>query len=292
MRTVSTLDGIESKLVHRVNFESDFMQGQPKLAITDFADQRRVMWSSIAQTHSVDEMGVRRLLNSLDALLAALPPGDPNRRFVLHEQAYLYAYLMKVDPAIKLFMQAELEGLSPIAKSVSAAHALYVCGEIHMAVKEVELVNLEKADSADLIAVANQCVHLGLFRRARDLYEKAGASVEGYVGRVKCAAELMEGIDASDHEVSDRLAVAARIVREMSCHPLIGYDVFAMHDEGILFRFVVRDDIERLVEIDMEIDSVLSSTFDSSIDELFSIGICPHTAGSLKEIGDAYNVSV
>lgn len=268
------------------------MQGQPKLAIADFANQRRVMWSSIAQTHTVNEMAVRRLLNSLDALLAVLPTGDPGRGIVLHEQAYLYAYLMKVDSSTKLFMQAELEGLPPLAKSVSAAHALYVCGEINMAVKEIELANLEKAKSRDLIAVANQCVHLGLFRRARDLYQKIGSSGDDYVDRVICAAEMMDEINALDHEVSDRLAVAARIVKEMSCHPLIGYDVFAMHGEGILFRFVVRDDVERLVDIDQEIDVALSHKFDSPLDALFSVGICPHTEGSLKEIGDAYNVSV
>jgi len=268
------------------------MQGQPKLAIADFADQRRIMWEAIAKTHMIDEMAVRRLLNQLDALLAALPRGHQSRPLVLHEQAYLYAYLMKADPALKLFIQAESEGLPSIAKSVSTAHALYICGEMNMAVEEIERASLDDAGSDELIAVANQCVHLGLFRRARDLYEKAGSPIEGYVARVTCAAELMEEIGASDHDVSDRLSVAAQIVKDMSQHPFIGYDVFAMRGEGILFRFVVRDDIGRLVEIDREIDAALSNQFNSPVDGLFSVGIYPHEEGSLKEIGDAYNVSM
>lgn len=268
------------------------MQGQPKLAIADFADQRRVMWEAFAKTHIIDEMAVRRLLNHLDALFAALPSGHRSRPLVLHEQAYLYAYLMKADSAVKLFIQAESEGLPPVAKSVSTAHALYVCGEMKMAVEEIERVSLDGAGSDELIAVANQCVHLGLFRRARDLYEKAGSTIEGYVARVICAAELMEEIGASDQEVSDRLAVVAHIVKDMSRHPFIGYDLFAMRGEGILFRFVVRDDIGRLVEMDRQIDEALSNQFESPIDRLFSVGIYPHEDGSLKEIGDAYNVSM
>lgn len=268
------------------------MQGQPKLAIVDFADQRKVMWHAIAQTHIVDEMAVRRLMNKLDSLLGALPPGDKSRPFVLHEQAYLYAYLMKTESCVKLFSQAESEGFSPLQKAISAAHALYVCGELRMAVEEIQRVNLEGRDTKELIAVANQCVHLGLFKRARDIYEKSGEPINGYAKRVVCAAELMDEIGASDHDISERLAVAAEIVKRLSCHPLIGYDVFAMHDEGILFRFVVRDEMDNLVEIDREIDDTLAQKFDGPIDKLFSVGVCPHVAGGLKEIGEAHNVSV
>lgn len=268
------------------------MQGQPKLAITDFADQRKVIWHAIAQTHTVDEMAVRRLLNKLDSLLGALPYGDKSRPVVLHEQAYLYAYLMKAELSAKLFLQAESEGFSPLQKAVSAAHALYVCGELSMAVEEIERVKLESREPRELIAVANQCVHLGLFRRARDIYEKSGQPINGYVKRVICAAELMDEIGATDHDVSDRLAVAAEIVKRLSSHPLIGYDVFAMRDEGILFRFVVRDEINHLVEIDREIDEALALKFNGSIDSLFSVGVCPHAPGALKEIGEAHNVSV
>lgn len=290
-QTVSTSELIETKLAYRFNSESDFMQGQPKLAIAGFADQRRLMWDSIAHTHVVNQIAVRRLYNDIDGLLAVLPLGHPGRPFALHEQAYLCAYLMKSDASLKLFLQAETEGLPPIAKAVSAAHAMYVCGEIKLAINEIEHVNLDKAESRDLLAVADQCVHLGLFRRARDLYLAAG-SAEGYVERIVCAAELMDEIGGTDREVSDRIATAAEIVKKMSYHPLIGYDVFAMRDEGILFRFVVRDDIERLVDIDREIDRALSAQFDGPIDSLFSIGIYPHAEGSLKEIGDAYNVGI
>lgn len=267
------------------------MQGQPKLAIAVFADQRKAMWDSIAHTHVVNQIAVRRLYNEIDSLLAVLPVGHPSRPFALHEQAYLCAYQMKADASLKLFLQAETEGLPPIAKAVSAAHALYICGEITMAIKEIESVNLDGAKSHDLIAVADQCVHLGLFQRARDLYQAAG-STEGYIKRVVCAAELMDEIGGTDREVSDRLATAAQIVKKMSYHPLIGYDLFAMRGEGILFRFVVRDEIERLVDIDRELDMVLSSQFEGPIDSLFSIGIYPHAEGSLKEIGDAYNVGI
>jgi hypothetical protein len=267
------------------------MQGQPKLAIAEFAGQRRAMWDAIADTHVVNQIAVRRLYNELDALLAVLPFGDQSRPFVLHEQAYLCAYLLKPDASLRLFQQAEAEGLPPIAKAVSASHALYICGEIKMAIDEIERVKLDKAKHRDLEAVADQCVHLGLFGRARDLYQAAG-STGGYVERVTCAAELIEEINGNDREVSDRLAVAAEIVKKMSYHPFIGYDVFAMRGEGILFRFVVRDDIERLVDIDREIDTALSAQFEGPIDSIFSIGVYPHAVGSLKDIGVAYNVGI
>lgn len=267
------------------------MQGQPKLAIAEFSSQRRAMWDAIADTHVVNQIAIRRLYNELDALLAVLPPGDASRPFALHEQAYLSAYLMKPDASLSLFQRAEAEGLPSIAKAVSASHALYICGEIKMAIDEIERVNLDDAKPRDLEAVADQCVHLGLFVRARELYQAAG-SKGGYVERITCAAELIEELNGNDREVSDRLAVAAEIVKKMSYHPFIGYDVFAMRGEGILFRFVVRDDIERLVDIDREIDAALSVLFEGPIDNIFSIGIYPHTEGALKEIGEPYNVGI
>ena len=102
----------------------------------------------------------------------------------------------------------------------------------------------------------------------------------------------MDQIGATDEQVVRRVAAAAKIIKSMSAHPFIAFDLFAMQGEGILYRFVVNGSTERLVEIDMAIDEALIADFDEEIDDVLSIGIAPYEFGSNMLAADGYYVGV
>ncbi|MFJ2362453.1 hypothetical protein ACIPIN_01835 [Pseudomonas sp. NPDC087697] len=268
------------------------MLPEPGLAINKLSEDRLRLWHKIAETHFVDELEIRRLFNRIDNLLI-----DPGVEFTvasiaLHEQAYLFAYQMKTDNSLHLFKDAQRAGLDKLAVSISTAHALYICGEIEMSKDEILRSDISDAENAGLSGLADSCVHTGLLQKARDLYIRSGKQKGEVSTQVIRAAEIMDQIGANDDQVVRRIATAARVIKSMSTHPFIAYDLFAMHDEGILYRFVVKGSTERLVEIDMAIDEALLNEFDEEIDEVLSIGLAPYELGANILAADGYYVGV
>ena len=255
------------------------MLPEPRLALDILFKERNQLWHRIAENHYVDEVEVRRLFNKLDRLII-----DPSAEFniapaALHEQAYLYAYQMKTSNALRLFEDARRAGLDGLAVSISKAHALYVCGEIEMSKEEILRTDYSDADDRGLSGLADTCVYTGLFKMARDLYIRAGKQGGEENTQILRAAGIMDQIDATDEQVVRRVATAAKIIKTMSTHPFIAFDLFAMQGEGILYRFVVKGSTERLVEIDMAIDEALIANFDEEIDDVLSIGVAPYEFG-------------
>ncbi|EZP62713.1 hypothetical protein [Pseudomonas sp. RIT357] len=268
------------------------MQGKPRLAVNEISSERMVLWHSLAGTHVVDEFSVRRLINKIDSVLSSLSYGDKKRALLLHEQAYLHAYLMKPNASIGFFSEAEAAGLPSFAKHLAAAHAMAICGELEMARSENLSVIIDKLSADDVVVVADSSAHLGLYKRAKDLYVLAGKTPEGFMCRAFEAADIMDDSGVSDEDIFDRLSLATAVVKRLSGHPNIAYDMFALRGEGILYRFVVRASIETLVEIDAAIDEALSLSFDAQADRILSIGVMPHTDDSAKPFGRPYNVSM
>lgn len=268
------------------------MLPEPRLALNKLLKERTQLWHKIAENHYVDEFEIRRLFNKLDRLII-----DPGAEFniapaALHEQAYLYAYQMKTSNALRLFEDARRAGLDGLAVSISTAHALYVCGEVEMSKEEILRTDYSDADNRGLSGLADTCVHTGLFKMARDLYIRSGTQGGEVSTQVLRAAEIMDQIGATDEQVVRRVAAAAKIIKSMSAHPFIAFDLFAMQGEGILYRFVVNGSTERLVEIDMAIDEALIADFDEEIDDVLSIGIAPYEFGSNMLAADGYYVGV
>jgi hypothetical protein len=268
------------------------MQAKPRLAVNDISSERMVLWHSLAGNHVLDEFSVRRLINKIDSVLGSLSYGDKKRALLLHEQAYLHAYLMKPEASASLFSEAEAAGFPTFAKCMAAAHALAMCGEMEMAKSENLSVVIDSLNTDDLVVLADSSAHLGLYKRAKDIYVLAGKAPEGFMCRAFEAAEIMDASEISDEDIFERLSLATKIVKELSGHPNIAYDMFALRGEGILYRFVVRASIEKLVEIDAAIDEALAASFDAQTDRVLSIGVMPHTDHSARPFGRSYNVSM
>ncbi|MBN3471299.1 hypothetical protein G0D98_23035 [Pseudomonas savastanoi pv. phaseolicola] len=195
---------------------------------------------------------------------------------------------MKLDVAKAHFLEAELSGLPLLAKSASLSHALFICGDIAAAALEIMNIDMDNAGKDDLIGLATSCVHLGMFKRARDLYLRAGAVDDGIPIKVIDAAEILDDIGVSDSEVVARMAVAGAVIRQMTNSPLIAYDLFAMKEEGILFRFVVSGSTGFLAAVDSAVDEALAAQFSAVVDDYLSISIAPHTPDSVKPMGNLY----
>jgi hypothetical protein len=268
------------------------MQPEPRLAINKLVEERRNLWDKIALNHFVDEIEIRRLFNRFDKLLV-----DPGSRFniaavALHEQAYLYAYQMKTDNAIELFLLAKQSGLEDLAVSISTAHALYICGEVEMSKRIISNIDIASANNAGLSGLADTCVHTGMFQMARDLYLRSGRQDGEISIQTIRAAMIMDQIGATDEQVALRVATAARVVKSFSAHPFIAFDIFAMEDEGILYRFVVKGTTDQLVDLDLAIDEALLDEFDEDIDKVLSIGVAPYERGANILAADGYYVGV
>lgn len=269
------------------------MSGQPKSAISEISSERIDVWHAIADSHTVDEIAVRRLIRKADAKIATLPLHHLGRAFLQAEEAYMYSYLGKLSQVKELLQQSSSGGFPEFASKLTASHALSLCGAYVEAVDACLAIPPESVSGEESIALAGASVHLGLFLRARGIFMRIdGFTPNAYVQRAITVAECMERIGVTDEDLAARLAVATEIVRSMSVHPLIAQDVFADPDHGILFRFVVRDGIDRLVEIDQAIDEALAERFNEEVDHYISIGITPHTEGSAAPLGDAYCVSL
>ena len=266
------------------------MQAKPKSAINQLSQERCDLWSEIAATHVVDEINIRRLIKKLDAMIVPSEAHSVEAAIALHEQAYLYAYQMKIDVALKLFDDSVRAGLIPIAAMVSKTHALYICGRVFDAMNQIMSVDLKSVEPTEILGLANTCTPLGLFKMAAELYKSIN-EVQGQTSRqIVEAANIMDQIGATDEQVNARLATASKIIMSMTGQPHIALDVFAMRGEGILYRFMVRDTVERLIEIDQAIDSALSEIYNDAIDQVLSIGVAPHDRSAKIQEEASFNV--
>lgn len=266
------------------------MHAKPRLAINDLAKERIKLWVQMAKTHEVDELLIQRLLRNMDSVLSSLPANDKTIPWFYHEQGYLNAYRKRTAEVLRLFDLSIELGFHPVAAGLSKAHALFICGEISMgrdvlAALEPDGTNLEEVES-----VAAACAHFGLFFKARELLHSIGKGADDQYRESLLAAQLLEDAGIDDIEVTRRLNVAAGIVKNMTAHPLIAYSIFAMRDEGILFRFVVKDSIEKIVQIDRAIDETMAEQFDGLVDEVLSIGVKPYAPNTANPVGGAYRV--
>lgn len=268
------------------------MQPQPRLALDELLKDRSLLWHRIADTHTVNELEIRRLFNRLDQVIAGSGGDDSIAAAALHEQAYLQSYLMRVEGAQKLFQMAEDAGLPELAVSVSRAHSLYICGEIEMSERQILSADIATAGDFALAGLADCCVHTGLFKRASALYETSGRE-DGQVSmKATIAAQIMDTVGATDEQICRRIQAAAEVIKRFSSHPFICFDVFAMHGHGILYRFMVKAGTDHLLAIDAAVDQALSEKFDDPVDQVFSIGIAPYEAGAQIYAADGYYVGV
>lgn len=266
------------------------MPGQPRPAIDEIADERIAIFNEIVSTHQVDELKIRRLQNKLEKLISSANVEPLVRSVFHHELAYLYAYRGMAKEAAACFDEAEDFGLTGVNLSLSKAHALYLCGSIQESSRQAKTHSSSASGDHEIGNLVVLCIQAGLFIMADKILEGLTTVEQPYV---HIAAAILERLGCSESDVTERLQVAADVIKVSIKHPLMSYSLIAMEDEGMLYRFVVKADNAELVSLDRAIDRALSDRFDSDnsqLDRFLSIGVKPYTSGADFNIGVAGNV--
>lgn len=267
------------------------MSGQPRPAIEEIADERIAIFNEIVHIHQVDEFKIRRLQNKLEKLLASAKVEPVVRAVFHHEMAYLYAYRGMAKETSAHFDEAEDLGLTGVELSQSRAHALYLCGDIQGASRQTTRHSSAAIDNGETGNLLVLCIQTGLFIMADKILQGAKTVKQPYA---HIAAAILERLGCSESDVTERLQVAANVIKASIKHPLMSYSLAAMEGDGILYRFVVKAEIDELVALDRAIDQALSDRFDSDeseLDRFLSIGVKPYTSDmdfNIEETGNVY----
>lgn len=266
------------------------MSGQPRPAIEEIADERIAIFNEIVRTHQVDDLKIRRLQNRLEKLISSSNVEPIVRSIFNHELAYLYAYRGMAAEASACFNEAEDFGLTGVSLSLSRAHTSYLCGNIKESARQAKRHSSSASGDHEIGNLVVLCIQAGLFIMAENILKGMTTAEQPYV---HIASAILERLGCSESDVTERLQVAADVIKSSIKHPLMSYSLLAMEGEGILYRFVVRAGIDEIVALDRAIDRALSERFDadnSELDHFLSVGVKPYTAGADFNIEEAGNV--
>lgn len=255
---------------------------------SELYERRRGILDRLQRTLVLDEVAVKRLERDLHEQLENSGLSSGLRAGLTHELAYMSGFRLRSDEAIQHLDSAEQLGMDPFAISLSKSYLLGMSGRFIDARDVIEKVNVASLKDTNRIFLAPHYVELGMFKMA-------GESIPNLTDFDQYADEAREilasnGID--DCAVTARLDFAAKLIVERAGHPILDYKLFAMHDEGILYRFVVKGEIEDLVTLSGKLSDALVDNFDGPLDEILSIDIAPFVPGHGSSQGEVYRVGI
>lgn len=255
----------------------------------DVADARISVEEELYKTYIVDEFSVERIKRRAIESLGSSNCPAKIRLVMYHELAYLLGLQGRYQQSLENLDLSEAWGLDPIAKVFSAAHISIMNGQMLRArefVEERDFTAQVKPESKSLLASIH--VNLGIMEKALI----ATAPNKSEFKHVQAAARVLESIGESDLELTKRLDTACRVIREGIGHPILGFKLFAMEGEGILYRFLVRASIDEVVELNDKILDALIDNHDGPLDRELSIRVTPWTVDDKPDREEAYHVSI
>lgn len=266
------------------------MAGAVKKTIAqEVAEARISVEEDLYKTYIVDEFSVERIKRRVRESLGSNNSSGKVRLVMHHELAYLLGLQGRYQESMENLDLSEAWGLDPIAKVFSAAHISILNGQMLSAREFVEgqdFIAQVQPESKSLLASIH--VNLGVMEKALI----ATAPNKSEFKHVQAATRILESIGVSDLELTKRLDTACRVIRESVSHPILGYKVFAMEGEGILYRFLVRASIDDVVELNDKVLDALIDNHDGPLDRELSIRVTPWTPDDKPDREEAYYVGI
>lgn len=266
------------------------MAGAVKKTIAhEVAEARISIEEDLYKTYILDELSVERIKRKVRGSLGSSNTPEKARLVMHHEMAYLLGLQGRYAESMEHLDLSEACGLDPIAKVFSAAHISILNGRMVNArefVEGREFIAQVPPESGSLLASIH--VNLGIMEKALI----ATASDKSEFKHVQAAARILQSIGASDLELTKRLDTACTVIRDNSSHPLLGFKIFAMEGEGILYRFLVREPIEAVVELNDKVLDALMDNHDGPLDRELSILVTPWTEDDKPDREEAYHVGI
>lgn len=260
-----------------------------KTVVEEIAEARRSIEDGIYDTYTIDELSVERAKRKATQTLKASSTPTNFKIIMHHEIAYLLGLQGKYSEAMEHISASGNWGLDPLAKAFSASHISILNGRMLSAREAVDapefLMHVPSKSKALLAAVQ---MSLGIMEKAA----MATGSDKSEFKHVRAAARILESIGVSDLELTKRLDTACRVIRENISHPILGFKVFAMEGEGILYRFLVRASIDDVVELNDKVLDALIDNHDGPLDRELSIRVTPWTPDDKPDREEAYYVGI
>lgn len=266
------------------------MAGVAKKTIAEeIAETRRAIEDALHSSYMIDELSVERAKRKAAKFLET--PNTPvNFRIVLHhEVAYLLGLQGKYSESMEHVAASTYWGLEPVASAFSTAHLSLLNGQMLRAREAVDasdfLQNVPPHSRSLLAAIQ---MNLGAMEKAAI----ATGHEKSEFKHVRAAVQILKSIGEPDIELTKRLDTACRVIRENVSHPILGFKLFAMEGEGILYRFLVRASIDDVIELNDKVLDALMDNHDGPLDRELTICTTPWTADEKPDREEAYYVGL
>lgn len=260
-----------------------------KTVAEEIAKARKLIEDHLYSTYTIDELSVERARRK--AMRTLQSPSTPAKVKIMlyHEVAYLLSLQGKYFESMDQLSASANWGLDPVAIAFSKSHMSILNGRMLHAREVVDAPDfLEIVPSKSKSLLAAIQVNVGIIEKA---VMNTGSDKSEFK-HVSAAARILESIGVSDLELTKRLDTACRVIREHANHPILGYKLFAMEGEGILYRFLVRASVDDVIELNDKLLDALLDNHDGPLDRELSICVTPWSESEKPNREEAYYVGL
>lgn len=265
------------------------MSLQPKHEINELAEQRQAIWRALTESFRVDEFSIKRLQKQFKELFKKTAFDRKKQALISHELAYLSAYLKRPEEAVLLIEQSIELGLPEIPARFSIGFVLWMNGQIMQGREVLASIGVQREDLNLVKSMIGCSLAMGMIDLANDCVQLLGRKEDSNVIN---ASEMLSELGVSDIELTKRIQTAIDAIRDDLHHPLMAYDLFAMHGEGLLFQIVVNASVDKLVEMDIKIAEALTEHYHDPIDSVLTICTKPHASNATSTSYGPYHASM
>ena len=260
---------------------------QPKSEIADLFAQRQAIKNRLSQTCALDEVSIERLKRRFRKMLKSPTLSQAQQAAVYHELACLVGTQGRYTEAVSYMESSRGLGMDKFAVSFTTAYLALLNGRIIDARLLVENISSSVLPQTIPLLRAHQAQvgMLGDFMAEETLdsdFQREALEAKKVIGRL--------GI--SDFEITRRLDAACTLIRSHINHPIISYKLFASETEGILYRFLVNADTNKLADLNEMVLDMLIERFDEEIDNELSILVTPWSPSDSQISEEGYLVGV
>ncbi|WP_122302945.1 hypothetical protein [Pseudomonas amygdali] len=253
------------------------MAGQaPKPMSSEIADRINALAAERSRTGSVNDWSWRLVKKDIESL-RRIPEFAPQS---LIFEAIIWSIAYKANETERCFNLYAGQYGKDWAWYRARAMQGPALGRTDMVVDMLE-AGYPQASVRELKLVSTVCNQAGLFISSAEALDKClkldpsslRSDEVNHLSHLKNTVPYMVENSVDEREVSKRIAVASRVVIDMS-GPLTTFSIHTS-EAGITFEYTVDADIERLVEIDLAISEALVDGFAETLSMHVSIGVTP-----------------
>ncbi|MGA3682628.1 hypothetical protein [Pseudomonas graminis] len=241
----------------------------------------------LQDTFELDALGVKRLEKMIQSLVKPIATQSRLQAALQHELAYTAGMTRNLQQALAKLTISRNLGLDDFSVSLSRSHILMMNGR-YSDCADLLRTQLQTGPSAAQIPfLIPHMLQIGMIETA-----KALMPVDSTDGILVTNITLILGdIGAGEHQLTERLDYAARMVMEFAPHPILAFNMLADRDEGILYQFIVDAGPEALARLEDRIIDGLVDNFEGPLDGVLAIGVAPFLPGESAR-GKAYSVRI